>query len=56
MSRQIEIIVAPAATNHPLSVWSRGDHAFVTVPGEYAVYIGTSSDDTPSHHRFIVAA
>jgi beta-glucosidase len=55
-SRQIEIIVDPAATNHPLSVWSRGDHAFVTIPGEYVIYIGTSSDDTPSQHRFIVAA
>jgi beta-glucosidase len=54
-SRPIEIIVDPAATNHPLSVWSRGDHAFVTIPGEYVVYIGTSSDETPSQHRFIVA-
>jgi beta-glucosidase len=55
-SRPIEIVVDPAATNHPLSVWSRGDHAFVTIPGEYAIYVGTSSDDTPTQHRFTVAA
>jgi len=55
-SRPIEIVVDPAATNHPLSMWNRGDHAFVTVPGEYAIYVGTSSVDTPSQHRFVVAA
>jgi beta-glucosidase len=44
-----------AATNHPLSVWSRGEHAFVTLPGEYTVYVGTSSEDTPSQHRFTVS-
>jgi len=26
------------------------------VPGEYAIYVGTSSVDTPSQHRFVVAA
>ena len=55
-SRPTEIIVDPAATNHPLSVWSRGDHAFVTIPGEYVIHVGTSSDNTPSQHRFTVAA
>jgi beta-glucosidase len=55
-SSPVEIVVDPAATNHPLSVWSRGDHAFVTNPGEYTVYVGTSSDDTPSQHRFTVSA
>jgi beta-glucosidase len=54
-SEPIDIVVDPTATNHPLSVWSRGDHAFVTVAGEYTVYVGTSSDDTPSQHRFTVS-
>jgi beta-glucosidase len=53
-SEQVEIIVDPAATNHPLSMWSRGEHGFITVPGEYTVYVGTSSDDTPFQHRFTV--
>jgi beta-glucosidase len=55
-SSQVEIVVDPAATNHPLSVWSRGEHAFVILPGEYTVYVGTSSEDTPSQHRFTVPA
>jgi beta-glucosidase len=55
-SSPVEIVVDPAATNHPFSVWSRGEHAFVTVPGDYTVYVGTSSEDTPSQHRFTVSA
>jgi beta-glucosidase len=54
-SSQVEIVIDPAATNHPLSVWSRGEHAFVILPGEYTVYVGTSSEDTPSRHRFTVS-
>jgi beta-glucosidase len=55
-SSRVEIAVDPAATNHPLSVWSRGERAFVTVPGEYTVYVGTSSEDTTAQHQFTVAA
>jgi beta-glucosidase len=54
-SGRVEIVVDPGATNHPLSVWSRGEHAFVVVPGEYTIYVGTSSDETPHQHRFTVA-
>jgi beta-glucosidase len=54
-SGQVEIVVDPGATNHPLSVWSRGEHAFVVVPGEYTLYVGTSSDNTPHQQRFTVA-
>jgi len=54
-SGQVEIVVDPATTNHPLSVWSRGEHHFVVVPGEYTVYFGTSSDNAPHQHRFTVA-
>ena len=53
-SRSAEIVVDPAATHHPVSVWSRGEHDFVIVPGEYTVYVGTSSDDTPFQDRFTV--
>ncbi|UQU67744.1 glycoside hydrolase family 3 C-terminal domain-containing protein [Couchioplanes caeruleus] len=55
-SAPVDIVVDPAATHHPLSVWSRGDHRFVTVPGEYVVHVGTSSDDSPARHRFTVPA
>ncbi|WP_205739688.1 beta-glucosidase [Georgenia sp. SYP-B2076] len=52
----VEIVVDPGATNHPLSVWSRGEHDFVTVPGEHTVYVGTSSERTPFRQTFTVPA
>ena len=55
-SAKVEIVVDPDATNHPLSVWSRGAHDFVVLPGEYTVYVGTSSDDTSERHTFAVSA
>lgn len=51
----VEIVVDPDATSHPLSVWDRGEHAFVTHPGEYTVHVGTSSEDTPHQQVFTVA-
>jgi len=55
-SGQVEIVIDPTATNHPLSVWDRGEHAFVTVPGEYTIFVGTSSEDRSSQHQFTVSA
>jgi beta-glucosidase len=55
-SRPVQIVVDPAGTNHPLSVWSRGEHAFVTLSGEYTVYVGTSSEDTPFQDLFTVGS
>ena len=46
-SERISMIVDPAATNHPLSVWDACVHDFVVVPGEYKIFVGTSSEDTP---------
>lgn len=54
-TEEVEIVVDPAATNHPLSVWNRGEHAFVVDPGQYTVYVGTSSEDTPVRETFTVA-
>ncbi|QGF23927.1 beta-glucosidase [Raineyella fluvialis] len=51
-SEQVEMVVDPAATHHPLSVWSDAAHAFVTPAGEYTLYIGTSSEDTPFRRSF----
>ncbi|GAA3346821.1 glycoside hydrolase family 3 C-terminal domain-containing protein [Amorphoplanes nipponensis] len=45
--QQITITVDPATTNHPFAVWDYGTRGFVTRPGEYTVYVGTSADDTP---------
>jgi beta-glucosidase len=50
----VEIVIDPGATHHPLSVWDRGAHAFVTPAGEYTVYVGTSSQDTLFAERFTV--
>lgn len=46
-SAQVEIVLDPAATNHPLSVWDYATGSFQVVPGDYTVYVGTSSEDTP---------
>ncbi|SDC06440.1 beta-glucosidase [Raineyella antarctica] len=46
-AEQVEIVIDPAATNHPLSVWSDAAHDFVVPAGEYTVYVGTSSAETP---------
>jgi beta-glucosidase len=54
-SARTEVVIDPAATHHPLSVWSVGQHAFVSVPGDHTVFVGTSSDDTPFTHTFTVA-
>ncbi|PQD95348.1 glycosyl hydrolase [Pradoshia eiseniae] len=46
-SREVTITIDPAATNHPMGVWDYYEHDFVVRPGEYTVYAGTSSEDTP---------
>jgi beta-glucosidase len=43
-TKRVKIVVDPTATNHPLSVWSGAEHAFVVPKGSYTVYVGTSSD------------
>lgn len=45
--QEVSIEIDPAATNHPLSVWDYCTRAFKVMPGEYTVYVGTSSEDTP---------
>lgn len=44
-TRQVAITVDPAATNHPLSVWSDAERAFVVPRGDFTVHVGTSSVD-----------
>ncbi|CCH88469.1 beta-glucosidase [Modestobacter italicus] len=46
-AERISVTIDPAATNHPLSVWDDGAHDFVVLPGEYTVFVGSSSEDTP---------
>jgi len=46
-SRELTLTIDPAATHHPLGVWDCAAHDFVVKPGEYTVYLGTSSEDTP---------
>lgn len=46
-SRQLILTIDPAATHHPMSVWDANAHDFVIKPGEYIIYLGTSSEDTP---------
>ncbi|MDD2458598.1 MAG: fibronectin type III-like domain-contianing protein [Eubacteriales bacterium] len=46
-SRELTLTIDPAATHHPLGVWDCAANDFVVKPGEYTVYVGTSSEDTP---------
>jgi beta-glucosidase len=54
-SEQVRIVVDPEATNHPLSVWSYCERSFTIASGDYTVYVGTSSEDTPFTQTFSVA-
>ena len=46
-SEAVTITIDPAATNHPFGVWDYCTQGFVTHPGEYTVYVGSSAADTP---------
>lgn len=46
-SSEVSITIDPSATNHPLSVWSYAERAFVVEEGDYTIYVGTSSEHTP---------
>jgi beta-glucosidase len=46
-SQPVRITVDPAGTNHPFGVWDYCTRDFVTAPGTYTVYVGTSADNTP---------
>jgi beta-glucosidase len=41
----VQLVVDPAATNHPLSYWDTAQSDWATADGEYAVYVGNSSAD-----------
>ncbi len=51
-SEQVTISVDPAATHHPFGGWDYVALDFVVRPGNYTVFVGTSSEDTP--HTFAV--
>ena len=53
-SREVTITIDPAATNHPMGVWDYYERDFVVRPGEYTVYVGTSSEDTPFEGKVVV--
>jgi len=53
-SREVTITIDPMATNHPMGVWDYYEHDFVVKPGEYTVYVGTSSEDTPFKGTVVV--
>lgn len=42
-SRDVVIAIDPAASHHPLSVWSTADEKWVMPPGRYTVWLGRSS-------------
>ncbi|MBY9063673.1 glycoside hydrolase family 3 C-terminal domain-containing protein [Sphingomonas yunnanensis] len=42
-SRRVTIAIDPAASHHPMSVWNKAQHAWVTPHGRYVLRLGTSS-------------
>jgi beta-glucosidase len=42
-SREVALTIDPAASHHPLSVWSTAQNAWVTPSGAYTVWVGRSS-------------
>ncbi|MFA9438371.1 beta-glucosidase [Uliginosibacterium sp. sgz301328] len=42
-SKTVTITIDPAASNHPLSAWSKAYNMWITPAGAYTVYVGTSS-------------
>ncbi len=45
-SKTAKIVIDPNATNHPFSVWCNALGDFDIKPGDYTLYVGTSSEDT----------
>lgn len=42
---RVTIIIDPAASNHPMSVWDADADQWTTPTGEFQVYVGNSSDN-----------
>lgn len=53
-SQTIGLVVDPASSNHPLSVWDASRHAWVMPSGEYLVYVGNSSQQVKRAGSFRV--
>jgi len=50
----VHLKIDPAAANHPLSSFDEATHAWLTAPGTYRVFVGTSERDTPLSGTFTV--
>jgi beta-glucosidase len=50
----VHLKIDPAAANHPLSYFDEATHAWLTPPGTYRVFVGTSERDTPLSETFTV--
>ncbi|QKJ21037.1 glycoside hydrolase family 3 C-terminal domain-containing protein [Microbacterium hominis] len=54
-TEEVSITIDPAATNHPFSVWDYATRSFQVKPGDYTVYVGTSSEATAAALTITVA-
>lgn len=41
----VQIVIDPAAANHPLGIWDDATQAWKVAPGQYQVYVGRSAGD-----------
>jgi len=44
-SKRVVLTIDPTASNHPLSIWNSTGQRWVTLNGQYRVYVGNSSAD-----------
>ena len=53
-SQRVEIVLNPEATVKPFSVWDYELGEFTIPVGDFTVYVGTSSEDTPFAHTVTI--
>lgn len=53
-SQSVSITIDAAATSKPFGTWDYASGSFKDQPGDYTVYVGTSSEDTPHHFTLTV--
>lgn len=52
--KRVEIVIDPAASNHPLSIWDADADTWTTPRGTYTVHVGNSSDNITLSDTFHV--
>ena len=52
--RRVRVCVNPTASSHPLGYWDSAKQDWTIAEGDYHIYVGNSSEDTPLSERIVV--